>query len=355
MRTILPPLWFPPTVDRQVIRHHPNCLTEYYFRPEIEELVINRIGFSVSVCELAIKRQQTQVRHLRLQHSTAEGRRRRVRWQLIFAAQQLWEGEDPYPIVHLEPITNIITTERHPGLPDADTYRVYRETFAPTNELVQFLFAPAAMSEQPSEVPYHPASGWLADPTKALKTQVQIDTTVTSDWLRVAALAMLDKLTDWDPDPEKYDKYFAKGRGGYVDMWREMAIDWHLQRLEKEVSSGECVRMVHVEPAWQYKIQFYRNALDIRPDHMMPVRPVHGLNMTDEEWHQFMQRDQAVTQAEREREDRIKTFNRLIRHCSFRCPVDLARTQPRGLVGFVKHMFHFHPELFWSGQFHCGG
>jgi hypothetical protein len=327
-----------------------------YFRPHVNQAVLEITGYYWDTVYPLWQRMQQERKNLRLQNSPLEARRRVVRFKLIAAAEELWEGRDPFPVELVDPNTGAIQLITHLGTPDATKYAAFRNRFAPTGKLKDFLFSPAALSDKPSQLAYSPERTWLEDPTKLLHNNQQF-ADVGSDWLSCHASLMLESLTNW-----RHPKYFDDGMGGSVDSWRDGAMSWHRSRLEREVESGAVYNATYVttdmaQARWDRHINRLKAVLGCYGDSAkgLPSLPERGNNMTPEQYQKYLQDEQAIRHAEYTEHERQKIFNKLIRETCCCCPANGMLFYPMGLEGLCKHCFDCHPQLFWEDDFHCFG
>ncbi|KAI9778693.1 MAG: hypothetical protein M1839_007924 [Geoglossum umbratile] len=327
-----------------------------YFQPQVNQAVLEITGYSWDTVYLMWQRTQQEKKNARLQSSPTEARRRAVRLKVVAAAEELWEGRDPFPAELVDPDTGSIQLITHLGTPDSTKYAAFRNRFAPTKKLRDFLFSPAALSDKPALLAYYSEGTWLADPTKQLHS-VQQFSNVNTAWLSCNASLMLEKLTNW-----RHSKYSDDGMGGSVDSWREAVMSWHLTRLEWELESGAIydalfITSVMAHARMDRHIIRLKTLLGYSGDSAqeLPSLPERGTKMTPEQYEQYLRDEQSVRRAEYTERERQKVFNKLMRETCCCCPANGMVFYPMGLKGLCKHCLDCHPQLFWEEDFHCYG
>ena len=345
--SLLDPSRFLEMTSRSPVHLGSNRKTPYYYAPEVAELVNILTGSQYDAIRLAQKVQQQHSVNVKLEASALEQRRRSVRLQLVWTAEALWEGRDPFPVRVANPATGESYDQPRPNMPNENAFRCFRMRFAPTRKLGSFLFAPAALAAQPSLLPYRSIKGWLEDPTKTLRTKEQFDA-VGSEWLSDKALGMLSRLTSWR-DPQ----YYCKGFGGFVDVWKITAFKWHVARVEQELTSGMMMRMEHLRPNLRKGIVELMDQLELVPENALPARPQRGIFTSPEEYDEFQRLDLAANDAERKHHEGVEIFNKIVRQTCMKCPENGLKFYPAGFEGLVEHMRLCHPSKFWEGIFYC--
>ncbi|KZF24418.1 hypothetical protein L228DRAFT_96127 [Xylona heveae TC161] len=331
----------------------PNAI---FFRPEIDCILKGMTGYDATTNILLEKKEQFFLTNMRLEHSELESRRRLVRLEIVYVAERLWEGDDPYPEVRPDPVTGEMVLYRDPKVPQPGVFRIYRERFAPTDKLRHFLFPCSALAHEPSKLPYSAARGWLFDPTLRLRSTEDF-AKLGKHWYINTALFMLNRLIDF-----RHECYYMKGRGGFVTGWVEAAKDWHLKRLENELVSGATFRLEKLsngqrEHKLHYNLFKVMDRLGLEPNDQcrvpaVPRRPEFSDNLSDED---FLQLDEAALVAQGKRALQIKQFEKVIRYSCTRCPETGGLYYPIGFEGLIEHMRIGHATLFWEGCFHSVG
>lgn len=350
MPTILPVVNF----VRNEVYHVPSANTEIYFKPEIDHLLAFFTGLDFDTNLLVYKRWQQEAEKDRRGTSALESRRRTVRRLIVAAAEDMWKGIEPFPSPILCAETgNILGWNRFPDSPTKSSYRVFRKRFAPTRLLRTFLFPDYALCDDPHQLPYSAASGWMDDPTMSLKKNIDFCQEITQPWIRDKARGMLSYLTDW-----RHAEYYRKGRGGYVTNWMDAIKQWHILRMEAELESGAIVRMDHVAEELRgdrhyWRIHKLRTKLGLQDEgtdfmNPLPQRPERGIAVSHEAYDEFQRLDQLATEAERKQLEGIKHFNNIIRHTCVACPDTSLLLYPMGFEGMLEHLRTWHPKLYFT-------
>lgn len=324
-----------------------------YYRPEIDDLFRNVTGVDAATLILEHKARQQMLEKERVEISRLEGRRRVVRCLIVEAAELLWDGYDPSPDEIIDPETGEVTDwQPREGMNSADTYRTFRDRFAPTHKLKSFLFADSLLDEFPSRLAYSPATGWMADPTMVFRKKDDFEF-ISERWVADRAFEMLEKLTDW-----RHNAYYHKGYGGYVTNWTDAAMEHHVHRMESHLKTGATVKMEHV-PIGLHGIPGLRRIRKLRvkcglQDEIsaglrpLPQRPERGGFVTRYSFDEYVRLDQIAAAAELERADATKYFNKIIRHTCIGCPESGLLFYPMGFEGLAEHMRFAHPKRFWT-------
>ena len=326
-----------------------------YYLPEIDNLLRANTGIDLSAHVYCYHQGRQQMDKVRYERSPLEIARRAIRLRIVAAARLLWEGIDPVAIEIVHPDTGAhIKFVSHRGAPTVKTFKVFRERFAPTAILHEFLFPMWKLVENPTALPFDKANGWLPDPSILLK---KADCYMVDDaWITYQANGMLIALTGWFRD-----RYNHKGAGGYVDAWVAAAKNYHLARLEYLLEAGVTVAMSDV-PAnahrdvkysrilkWRVKagLQTDESSIAMTP---LPPRPDRTGCLFEQSVAEFALQQNAAAKAEEERKEGIKVFNKLVRHCCVGCPVSEQLVYPRGFEGLIEHMRSVHPQFFWESD-----
>ena len=332
--------------------------TQYYYLPEVDEILRSHTGLDVKIALMSHNRVLQQKEKARVQASNLERQRRIIRQQIVLFAQRLWEGEDPAPEEVIDVRTGkVIAFEPRKTLTSPELYQCFRERFAPTAKLKEFLFPEHLLDIRPTDLPYNPLGGWLQDPTKKLRSFVTADN-MSNRYVSDCAEKMLHCLTNWR-DP----LYYRKGMGGYVDSWMNAAKQYHINRLEAELASGLTVNMGYIPTDCHGNSQFARlrrlrakcglQKLDSVHMDQVPKRPEREPLSASYPLYEYIRRDQAVARAETKRAEGIKYFNKIIRETTTTCPSTALLFYPMGLEGLVEHMRVGHGDVFWqSDDFH---
>jgi hypothetical protein len=162
-----------------------------------------------------------------LEKSVLEKARRAKRWEILVVAQQIWDGQNP----------------------DQDTFRIYRDRFAPS--IRYMLFPEVDLQDFPTKLPYAPNTGFLFDPTRQLRSAEQFDC-AGKDWACEMAMSMLTALTSWSSPTynlKGYNPRFSmsyiytrkantlNSHGGSVGTWKAAATKWHLRFVNHSYQS----------------------------------------------------------------------------------------------------------------------
>ena len=332
--------------------------TKMFYLPEIDDLVRQQTGLDIRAHALVAKQCKHSLEVFRVQRSKLESRRRDIRLKIIAFAQKIWDGEDPDPDRVSE--NGVIHLKSRVHLTSPDTYRVFRERFAPTSHLSRFLFSEHLTSDRPQEATYNYCGGWLEDPTKSLPRCTTVDV-LSSRWLSDTAESMIALLTS------VFDSRFRlKGFGGFVGEWVKAAKHYHIERLEGEVECGMTVAMAH-KSSNEYSYEDSQRIRKLRAkcglqeegQLLMTALPsrieVHDfsnqLSLND-----YMMADHAAAIAIRDWKKKIDDFNKIIKKTCVICPNTGGLYFPMGIEGLVNHMLTFHDAIFWlSDDFHVVG
>lgn len=315
-----------------------------YFLPEIDVVLrfLTGLNFRANIVKIQEHRHMTQMG--RLEISRLEYFRRSARLAIVHSAQKIWEGIDPAAGEEQRCLMN--RSRRHDCMPTANTFRFYRERWAPTSKLAEFLFPPYSLSESPTQVPLNSDKGYMNDPTMVLR-KVKDISSYGFPWVVDKALQMLEDLVVWD-----HPRYRSKGYGGYVSTWVEAATKYHMDRMERNLVSGATANMeyVHLENQGARQLRCLRNmreksGLEFTP---IPVRPERGSYLNQHTFEEYVRLDREAVEMEHKRACQLATFNKLIRHTSHCCPISSWQCYPIGFEGLVDHMRLHHPTEFWS-------
>ena len=329
-----------------------------YYLPEMDDLVRQQTGLDLKAHTSIAKQCRYSLEVNRVHRSVLEARRRAIRLKIIAFAKLIWEGVDPDPDLVNE--NGVFTLQARPHLSSSETYRGFRERFAPTFELGKFLFPEYLISEKPQDVPYNDLGGWITDPTMALSRSTTIYD-VNNRWISNNAESMLSYLTAWyDP------RYLHKGFGGYVVSWVTAARDFQTRRLEAELESGMTVE-IGWAPASSHGLSEFSRIRKLRAkcglqeerDVEMASLPkrldIHDFSVPYS-LEQYVRLDNRAAVAARKRQRKIQDFNKIIKHTCVACPATGGLFFPMGIRGMLDHMAIFHPMKFWfSDDFHIVG
>jgi hypothetical protein len=322
-----------------------------HFRPHLNQVALRATGYSFDMVHLLWKMMCQEKKHWKLQYSALEARRRAIRFRIVAAAEALWEGRDPFLVKVTNPNTGPVQRADDLGMQDTLKYSIFRNRFAPTDKLKDFLFSPASLSDTPSQLMYRPEQTWLADPTMKLRTNQQF-TDVDDDWVSCKASSMLNSLTDW-----RHPQYST--RGGSIDSWKRAAMSWHLARLAREIETGAVYKATYVTSTMSRAgmdryIRRLKSLLGCVDDlQELPSLPDRGTSMTSEEYQLYLRSVEIIRHREQVERERQKIFNKIVRETCCSCPESAMLFFPIGLEGLCKHCLDCHPRLFWEGDFHC--
>lgn len=334
----------------------PSANTEVYFKPEINSLLTYFTGLDFDTNLLVYRRWQQEAEKDRRVASTIEIRRRAVRLLIVAVAEDMWNGIEPFPtpVVCVE-TGNVLGWNRLPDSPTKSSYKIFRTRFAPTHLLKSFLFPDYAICDNPHQLPYSAATGWMDDPTMSLKRNDDFRQVLSQAWIRGKAQDMLLRLTDW-----RHTEYDRKGRGGYVTSWMDAIKEWHIARMEAELKSGAIVRMDHVAADLQQDGRYWRiHKLRVKlglQDHgtksmiPLPERPERGIVVSPEAYEEFHRLDQRADEAEQKQLEGIKYFNKFLRHTCVACPGTSLLLYPMGFEGMLEHLRVWHPKIYFTSD-----
>ncbi|MCJ1479203.1 hypothetical protein MMC13_007887 [Lambiella insularis] len=331
--------------------------TPRYFLPEIDDIVRQVTGIDLKTHALIMKKCRSFLEANRVHKSAIEARRRDIRLAIIEFAKMIWDGEDPAP--DLIPENGGVSFRGRPHLSSPDTYRLFRERFAPTAELGKFLFAHYLVAAEPRESPYDLFTGWLTDPTKSLPRTTTVGD-LTHRWISGAAESMLSHLTCF-----RDSRYITKGFGGSVGIWVKAALDWHTRRLETEIDSGYIVSIgwaqasTHGTPQFR-RIRRLRFKCGLQGAGGL-LRPIPNRVEVDDfstplTLEQYIALDRYAVTAAEDQMQQVKDFNKIIKRTCVACPQTSLLLYPMGIEGLLQHMMHSHLRRFWTtDDFHIVG
>ncbi|KAH0535976.1 hypothetical protein FGG08_007133 [Glutinoglossum americanum] len=272
-------------------------------------LALQATGYSFDMIHHLWELMCQQNRDFRLQRSSLETRRRAVRLRIIAAAEALWDGRDPFPVGAANYDTGAMQLVPHPGTLDARKYSVFRNRFAPTDKLRDFLFPPSALSVAPAQ---YQEGTFLTDPTKILRSNRQF-ADIDDGWVSAQASLMLNNLTNW-----RHQQYSLQGMGGCVDSWKKAATSWHLARLENEIESGAVYKGTFVTSAMTAAnmgrcVHRLRTLLGYSADEVrvLPLLPDRGTAMAPEEYEKYLRNMEIVRDWEQVERERQRIFNKI--------------------------------------------
>ena len=350
-----------PVMTQVTLIPYQTSSTLIFYRPEIDDLIHKATGLHLDTHMLILKTGQQLVAKDRIERSGLEGHRRIVRRLIVAAAELLWEGNDPSPTEIKDPGTGeIIDWQPRECMDSSETFKAFRDRFAPTHRLKSFLFPDYLLEDSPTRLPYDPASGWIEDPTMVLRRKEHFDN-LTERWVADRAFEMLIKLTDW-----RHSSYYHKGYGGFVSNWIGAAKQYHICRMDAHLKAGATVEMAHVPVELRESYEF-RRLRKLRAKcglqdeksatmHPLPKRPERGGFVNRYSFDEYVHLDQLAAAAEQERADAIKHFNKIIRHTCVACPDTSLLFYPMGFEALLEHMRLGHARRFWTtDDFHTIG
>ena len=332
--------------------------TQHLYLPEVNNTLRYHTGLDAKAILLINSKSKQKRERERIQVSILERERRSVREKIVLFAQRIWEGEDPAPDeIFDEQTGKVVAFEPRKRLNDPRVYKHFRERFAPTARLKEFLFPEYLLNSRPADLPHDSSSRWLQDPTKALKTIAALNTLSDRD-ISNHAEEMLYCLTSW-----RTSSYNQKGMGGKVDSWVNAAKMYHIARFEAELTSELTVCIGHapdtIHDSSQFtKLRRLRAKCGLQnPNsacmHQLPKRPERGPLGANYSLGEYIKLDKVAARAEAKRAEGIKYFNKIIRKTTTVCPCTGLLFYPMGLEGLVDHMRLGHGQLFWeSDNFH---
>jgi hypothetical protein len=338
---------------------------QWYYKPEIDALYRNRTGTDATLYALVRKRARQQADKFVVENSALEKTRRLVRLRIIRYAQILWEGDDPNPEIHHSCGPDGVLHEKkipNPRLQNRRLYQPYREAWAPTAKLGQFLFPEYLISHKPTQTAPSDDGGWLKDPTKYFR-RCTAPESIPNAWVSEKAQAMIDQLVPRLNDPT----YYRVGSGGAVDAWINAARHWHIKRLEKEIQSRNTVNMAYIREKDRSNVMYFRLlnlrfqlGLQEKATDTRMSKPPRRYGLLDaqyfESFEDYRSFELHAARVQASQEVRIKHFNKIIRECCATCPNSGGLFFPMGLEGLVRHMEFSHPAEFWIiKKFHVIG
>lgn len=326
-----------------------------YFRPEIDETLRIWTGVDFATNVRILKEDRYMKNMKRLEASLLEACRREVRREIVVAAQKIWEGVDPN--TETLPREGVLAEKWSSKIKNltADTFRYYRDRWAPTSKLPEFLFAPYDLTEFPTNVPLAlSGTGYMVDPTMNMRSVNKfIDFSPSIRWINNQAMDMVHRLVIWS-DPH----YCQKGYGGHVSKWVDAAKDYHLARFEQDLLNQATVRMARI-PVEEHDNVFYRHLRSAREKaglqtrggcSLLPIsrRPARGSYLDQYSFEEFVRLDRRAASEEAKRAGQLETFNKLMRNTCQCCPMSGWRYFPQGYQGLIDHMRNHHAMQFWT-------
>ncbi|KAI9757789.1 MAG: hypothetical protein M4579_003325 [Chaenotheca gracillima] len=324
-----------------------NKHSPWYYLPEVNEILRNATGLDASAHEFKIVEMLHMKDMIRAEKSIVGKKRSVVRWQIIFAAERIWEGNDPFPEIVISEENGILFEQRM-DMPTEDTFRHARERWAPTSSLRHLLFRPQDLTDTPTTLEMSNFRTWLDDPTKYLKTNGDF-AYVTDVWICECAWSMIQRLAQ-----HIRPNYFDKGFGGTVDAWDSIIKNWHIARLEQELLSGKTFKLEGVPEEFRGFLLELKEKLGIPKDLRAPsrlriwIRP----GQTREEYVKAFEKHANATT---EYSKHLAQFNKIVRASCQRCPITGRLFYPWGIEGLVDHVKYGHPDFFYGGNFHIVG
>ncbi|KAL2013140.1 hypothetical protein VTN00DRAFT_665 [Thermoascus crustaceus] len=195
-----------------------------YYLPMVDQILRGAIGMDYKAAEKRHTALAEYAKYLSAEWSSEEVFRRRVRRRIVQIAERMWDGWDPTPIEHIDPVT-----QRHVVHPRPLIARLaaFRTRFAPTYMLHKFLFPDFKLCDNPRWLEWEEPGRWLPDPTMHIRTAEDTEH-ATQHWLIFHAESMIERLAWCESDD--YDK---EGYGGTVSTWVEQATAYHVRRFER--------------------------------------------------------------------------------------------------------------------------
>ena len=328
-------------------------------KAEIDDLVRGQFEIDLGTLLKAEYECKQVAAKRRLERSRLEVNRRLVRHKLVQVAKLLWEGVDPNPDVYFS-ADGVVSYHARPNTVSGETFRPFRERFAPTAELEKFLFPDYHLVDKPTQTEHNPEAGWLWDPTILVDKSMRADQ-ISEQWYCDHAAGMLLSLTN-----SRERNYMLKGYGGYVDIWVKACTQYHLKRLEAEIESGVTVSMantpVNVQHTRNYdRIRKLRAKCGLQKEGYGMMAPLpQRVDVNDFSSHysfeKYLEMNRVAAAAEDDRKTKIKAFNKIVRHTCVGCPITGGLFYPMGLEGLLEHMRAAHPREFWeTDDFHVIG
>ena len=320
-----------------------------YLRPELDHIVRGFLGINLLTHWMQPRQMKQRAKYMRVENSILEQERFQIRLKLVRYAEMIWEGRDPCFEMAMENSTTTPELRVNWSI-TPDTFRAYRERFAPTSKIARFLFPGHLITDDPTNTPCTESGGWLRDPVRAL-TRGTTGDKLEGIWFADAALGMIELLVNWN-----VAKYNMKGKGGYVDEWVKAAKSYHIHRLEDELKKGVVVGITHA-PKHEHGEEYFSRIRKLRAKcglHQegeifmpkLPARiPVWNSDYSDAE---YAREDSAAAKAIAKRNEKIKYFNKIMRDTCIVCPETGLKLNQIGLEELVNHMHLCHPDRFWE-------
>lgn len=333
----------------------------FYFLHDINDYFQHHHGsnFAVHQYLATLQAHDAHMQHLSISHQDVVDRP--LRQKLVEYAKMIWGGQDPFPdIVKIDPDDQEHSTRPRHHIAN-DPYRRWRETWAPTEKLSEFLFPKFLLANDPLSVSYDgkthdkewldlPACFHRGSDTGAIQERDLCD----------AAEHMLRRLILFEDDGHVMLK-----RGMQVSTWVAAAESYHARRLEKELQSGATVHFdfpVDVAP-FRFRVRALRVKLDLQRPGEDEMLLVPGRVTLQEGSRIFptievhIRHDQFAIQARQSYRRKLAEFNKILLGSCFTCPRTGSHFSPFGVDGLIKHIRVHYPMIFWSHEeeFHIVG
>lgn len=118
-----------------------------YYLPMVDQILRCAIGMDYKTAEKRHLALGEYAKYYRAEHSPIEAFRRDVCRQIIQIAERMWNGRDPSPTEHIDPLTQQRTFQPRPFIA---RFAVFRTRFAPTYMLHKFLFPDFKLCDHPT-------------------------------------------------------------------------------------------------------------------------------------------------------------------------------------------------------------
>lgn len=178
-----------------------------YFRPEIDRILREWTGLDSKAISPNIDKAGHALEMRRLWSWHHEAYRRVVRTAIVKAAQMFWDGIDPDPrLVYNASLTIPVSVSRLQMI--ATETRFWRERFAPTSKLPEFLF-PAHKLTNPltnplAKISINSGNRWLADPCLEIFS-VPRNSRVCKEWAADKAFELVLSLVNYEDVTYNYE------------------------------------------------------------------------------------------------------------------------------------------------------
>lgn len=342
------------TIDEEVtFKPHVTAYVSRYFRPEIDQIVRQCTGLDSKAVALSNAKSRYAREMHRLGESGLEAFRRSARVAIVKAAQMIWEGVDPAPELSYHEPSKTLSSRRRSHMPTERVFRFWRERFAPTSKLPDFLFPAYKLASVPTSVPFNQDKEWIEDPTLGL-ISIRTNSSFEKRWVSRKALKMLQALVGW-ADPS----YNCSGHGGCVTNWVEAAKEYHLGRCESSLMTADTLLISGfainrwLNPMYFHELRIYCGFQALPPIPSRPARDAYLEPISSADYiplDEYIRRNADAERVEKQHAYVMETMKRFIRDTYRKRPRNPRHSVLVGLEGFVELFRLEEPAHFWMSD-----